>query len=165
MSCEDATRSLPCRIPLDISFTANHEKDYSFQLKCKVKRKATPLVLKVNAEGYSINLGITYTGPDGSETVYAVGKSDERIVNFGQIPVNGNALGQISVFNYSLYSFEYCWTLSCPGRFADLVCVEPVAGEVVAGSRASSQLSFKPTKKVTLHHCQLTLDVSLPWLL
>lgn len=146
---------------MEISFTANHEKDYSFQLKCKVKRKATPLILKVNAEGYSINLGITYTGPDGSETEFSVGRSDERVVDFGQIPVNGNTLGQISVFNHSLYSFEYCWSLSCPSRFADVMLVEPLAGEVVAGSRASSQLNFKPTKKMSLHRCQLILDVSL----
>ena len=149
------------RIPLEISFKATQEKDYSFQLKCKVKRKTTPLILKVNAEGYSINLGITYTGPDGVETEFSVGKTDQRVVNFGQIPVNSSTLGQISVFNHSLYSFEYCWSLSCPGRYAEVVSVEPLAGEVVAGSKASSQLNFKPNRKTTLHHCQLILDVSL----
>lgn len=148
------------RIALEVSFTATQEKDYSFQLKCKVKRKVTPLILKVNAEGYSINLGITYTGPDGMETKFSVGKTDSRVVNVGQIPVNSSTLGQISVFNHSLYSFEYCWSLSCPARYAEVLSMEPLAGEVMAGSRASSQLNFKPSKKMTLHKCQLILDVS-----
>jgi hypothetical protein len=147
---------------LDISFTANHEKNYSFQLKVKVKRKVTPLILKVTAEGYSINLGISYTGPGGPETKFSVGKADERVVDFGRIKVNDDVLGQVSVFNRSLYSFEFCWRLSCPGRFADMILVRPLAGEVVAGGRAISQLSFKPTKMMTLHNCQLILEVMYP---
>ena len=152
-----------CRVPVDVTFTAHQEKQYSFQLKCKVKRKSTPLILKISAEGYSINLGITYTSPDGSETKFSIGKSDERVIDFGQVQVNDSALGKLSVFSYSLYSFEYCWISSCDTRFIDrdAITVEPRKGEVIAGSRVSSQLKFKPTKKMTLYNCLLTLEVGL----
>ncbi len=144
---------------MEINFTAHHEKDYNFKLKCKVKRKVTPLILRVNAEGYSINLGLSYTSPDGSKLKLPVGRSDERKIDFGQVQVNDNALGEVSLFNHGLYSFEYRWLISNPSRHAEVVCIDPVKGEVGAGSRTTSHLMFKPTKKTTLKNCQLTLEV------
>lgn len=148
-----------CRTAVELSLTPQLEKDYSFRLKCKIKCKVTPLVLKVKADGYSINLGLTYTSPDGSELKLPVGRSDERKIEFGQVEVNDNALGQISIFNHSLYSFEYRWVLSHQSKHVGVVCVDPAAGEVSAGSRVASHLMFKPGKKMTLKNCQLTLNV------
>ena len=151
----------PCRVAVEIHFTAHHEKDYNFKLKCKVKRKVTPLVLRVNAEGYSINLGISYISPDGSELKLPVGRADQRRIDFGQVQVNDSALGEISLFNHSLYSFEYRWALSNPSKYAEVVVVEPDRGEVGVGCRANSRLMFKPTKKMTLQNCKLTLEVRM----
>lgn len=146
---------------MELRFTPHHEKDYSFQLKCKVKSKATPLLLKVTAEGYSINFNLIYTSPDGSELQLPIKPSDERKIDFGKVEVNDNALGQISVSNKSQYNFEYRWVLSHmhKSHHIGVVSVEPEAGEVAAGTRAASQLTFSPNKKMTLKNCLLTLEV------
>lgn len=148
------------RTAVEVSFTPHNEKDYSFRLKCKVKCKATPLVLKVTAEGYSINLGLSYTSPEGSEVKLPVGRSDERKIRFGQVQVNESALGQIFIFNHSLHAFEYRWLLTLQGRQVGVVNVEPGAGQVPPGGREVSQLKFSPGRKITLRDCQLTLSVS-----
>lgn len=151
------------RRSVELSLTVREEKDYSFQLKCKVKRKATPLFLRVTAEGYSINLGLCYLSPDGSELKLPIGKSDNRKIDFGEIQVNDNVLGEISVVNHSLYSFEYHWFISNPGHHGTgkVVTIQPEAGEVSAGGKVCSQLMFNPTKKMTLRNCQLTLRVRI----
>lgn len=149
-----------CRISVEVNFTAHHEQYYSFKLKCKIKRKVMPLVMKVTAEGYSINLGLSYINPDGSELKLPIGRSDSRVIDFGQVQVNEDSLGQIAVLNHSFYSFEYRWLLSHSSRHVGVVTVDPEVGEVSAGSRTFSQLMFRPSKKMTLQNCQLTLEVS-----
>lgn len=149
----------PSRVAVEIHFTANHEKDYDFKLKCKVKRKVTPLILRVKAEGYSINLGLSYVSPDGSTLKLPVRKDEKRKIDFGQVQVNDSALGEISVCNTGLYSFEYHWLLTCGGKYGEVIDIEPIKGEVGAGKRATAHLMFKPTKKMTLRNCHLMLQV------
>ena len=151
------------RIPVTVSFTARHEQDYNFSLNCKIKHKPDPLVLNVKAKGYAINTALSYTSPGGTEISLPVGKSETRVINFGSVPVNERALGQISVFNNGEYNMEYKWVLSskCKTKAGgDLVCLSPIEGTVVPQDRAKFEVTFSPPSKMVLKGCEIQLQVS-----
>ncbi len=145
---------------MNIYFTPHQETDYNFKLKCKIKRKTTPLVLKVRAEGYKINVGLSYSSPDGNEIHIPVGKTEKRVIDFGRIPVKDRALGQISVLNQSQYFIEYQWNIVHPSKYGEVVSIRPQRGIVKAGEKEISQLQFIPTAKMALKNCQAVLEVS-----
>ncbi len=151
------------RIPITISFVARHEQEYNFYLKCKIKCKPDPLLLTIKATGYSINTTLTYTAPDETTFSLPTGKTDTRSINFGSLPVNERALGQISVFNNGQYNIEYKWLLSskCKTKSGmDLVTLSPLEGTVVPQDKASCEIIFSPPSKMSLKGCEIQLQVS-----
>ena len=142
-----------------ICFSASQEKDYSFALKCNIKRKVAPLLLKVKAEGYSVNVGLSYSTPEGSSMKLPVGRSDKRSINFGQVMVNDKTIGQLTLHNLSLYNFEYHWEIVHQSRHRGVVSFEPQQGKISANNKEVTQLQFLPTTKMTLKNCQLILEV------
>ena len=154
-----------CRLPIEISFTVQQEDEFNFNLRCNVKRKPTPLVLNVKAEGYAINATLSYISPDGMETNLPVARSEKRIINFGQVPVNEKALGQVSLSNTGQYSFEYQWVLfeRCQKRqetdTQPIVSIVPERGMVEPNERVRCELAFAPPSKLTLKGCELRLEV------
>lgn len=145
-----------CRLPLEIRFTAEHQKDYAFILKCKIKSKMTPLSMKVKAEGYNIEIGLSHSSPNSSEVEFPVGQLDTRVLDLGQVQINEKRMEQLSIFNHSLYSFEYRWTISHQSRH---VKIQPESGEVAPANKQVCQLLFLPSTKMVLQNCQLTLEV------
>lgn len=73
------------RLPIDISFTATQEQEFNFNLQCSVRRKPSPLVLNVKAEGYAFSTALSYTSPDNNEVPLPVGRGARRVINFGQV--------------------------------------------------------------------------------
>ena len=158
---------LLCRLPIEISFTATQDQDFNFNLQCRVKRKPTPLVLNVKAQGYAVNAALSYTSPDGEEKSLPITKNEKRMINFGHVPVNERALGRISLYNNGQYAFEYRWMLSerclMPGGFGKgqtLVSIDPEQGTVEPHDRSCCELAFAPASKMTLKGCEIMLDVS-----
>ena len=145
---------------MDISFTSSQENDYGFKLLCKIKRKVSPLMLKVKAETYSIDVGLLYSSPDGTKLELPMGRSEKRVIDFGRIPIHDKVMGQLSVINRSLFSFEYHWKIMHQSRKVGVVSIEPQTGEIGAGKREIAELQYTPTTKVELKNCQLVLEVS-----
>ena len=155
------------RLPVEICFTATQALDFNFNLQCRVKRKPTPLVLNVKAQGYSVNAALSYTSPDGEERSLPIAKNEKRTINFGHVPVNERALGRISLYNNGQYPFEYRWVLSekCLlaggyGKSQTLVSVDPGKGMVEPHDRSCCELAFAPPSKMKLKACEILLDVS-----
>ena len=154
-------------MPVEVCFTANQEQDFNFNLQCRVKRKPTPLMLNVKAQGYSVNASLSYTSPDGEEKSLPVAKSEKRVINFGHVSVNERALWRISLYNNGQYAFEYRWVLSerchMQGGFdreQSLVCIDPEQGMVEPHDHICCELAFAPPSKMTLKGCEITLEVS-----
>jgi hydrocephalus-inducing protein len=162
-------------LPIDISFTATQDQDFNFNLQCRVKRKPTPLVLNVKAQGYAINAALSYTSPNGEEMSLPITKNEKRMINFGHVPVNERALGRISLYNNGQYALEYRWVLSerCllpgggggGGGFGSsgqtLVSIAPEEGTVEAHDKSCCELVFAPPSRVTLKGCEIMLDVNM----
>ena len=162
-----------CRLPIEISFTATQGQDFNFNLQCRVKRKPTPLMLNVKAQGYAINAALSYTSPDGEERSLPIGKNEKRMIIFGHVPVNERALGRISLYNNGQYAFEYRWVLSerclMPGgggfdKGRTLVSVDPEHGTVEPHDKNCCELAFAPPSKMTLKGCEIMLDVSIMYI-
>jgi len=54
---------------------AAQEGEYNFNLQCSVRRKPSPLLLNVKAEGYAISTSLSYTNPEGQEESLPVGQN------------------------------------------------------------------------------------------
>ena len=147
------------RLPVEIKFTANHQKDYSFTLKCKVHCKMTFLSMKVKAEGYSIKLGLSHSSPDTREVDLSVKQSDARVLDLGPVQINEKRMEQLTIFNQSLYSFEYRWTLTHRSMRVAMFSITPECGKVSPDNRQVCQLLFEPTTKMKFKNYQLTLEV------
>ena len=164
------TKTILCttsRLPVEISFTASQEQDFNFNLQCKVKRKPTPLILNVKAQGYAVNATLSYTSPDGVEMSLPMARAEKRIINFGQVPVNERALGRISLYNNGQYPFEYGWVLSerCRTRGGlggdrTLVSINPEKGMIDPHDRSCCELAFAPPSKLNLKGCEIVLEAS-----
>ena len=94
-------------------------------------------------------------------------KSERRVINFGQVPVNERALGRISLCNNGQYAFEYGWIFSercrMQGGFDKdqaLVSVNPEKGMVEPHERCCCELAFAPPAKMNLKGCEIFLEVS-----
>lgn len=55
------------RIPINLNFTANSDKEVNFNLICKIKRKSQPLGINVKGEGYSMNCTLLCEDSNGNK--------------------------------------------------------------------------------------------------
>ncbi len=121
-------------------------------------------MLNIKATGFTINAALTYTAPNGTALALPMGKSDTRVINFGSLPVNERALGQISVFNNGQYNMQYKWLLSnkCKTKTGvDLVTLSSLEGTVKPQDKDKCEIIFSPPSKMTLKGCEIQLQVSL----
>jgi len=161
------------KLPVVISFMAAQEGEYNFNLQCSVRRKPSPLLLNVKAEGYAISTSLSYTNPEGQEESLPVGQGEKRTIDFGQVPVNERALGQVSILNHGQYSFEYHWVISKRWRTGHQeqwqLAVTPEQGMVEPYDRVGCELSFSPSTEMVLKGCEIMLEIvngpSLPIML
>ena len=72
-----------CSVPVRIYFTPNSEKEVNFNLTCRVKRKTTPLMLNVKAEGYSMNCLVLCEDSVGNKIEFSGRAINE--INFGEV--------------------------------------------------------------------------------
>jgi len=142
---------------------AKKQLEYSFTLKCKVKRKMTLLTMKVKAEGYSIQFGLYHSSPGKEAIELPIGRRDTRTLDFGQVQIHEKKVEVISVVNRSLYNLEYRWSISTPNtKQLGMLSIEPQSGEVVPTGKIMSYLSFLPSASTVLENSLLTLEVWNP---
>ena len=70
---------------MEIAFTAVHEREFLFRLKCSISKSPMPLVLNVKTEGYAVQFGISVISADGQETKMSLDRHAERMINFEEV--------------------------------------------------------------------------------
>lgn len=83
-----------------------------------------------------------------------------------QVQVNERSVRTVSVINNGRYGLEYCWETNERARLlggldGGLIAITPPQGSVEAHQRATSEVTFNPTSKVSLKGCELLLKVRL----
>lgn len=73
------------RVPIEVSFTASLPQEFNFNLECRVKRKPSLLRLNVKAGGYSVRMGLSFTGPNGEELEVPIQSKTNRTISFGRV--------------------------------------------------------------------------------
>ena len=84
--CELALRfHFSIRLPVEVSVIATKEQEFNFNLHCQVKRKPSPAVLNVKAEGYAINVSLSCKGTQGEEFTLAIGRASKATIDMGEV--------------------------------------------------------------------------------
>lgn len=74
-----------CRLPINVSFVATREREYNFNVQCQVKKKPSPIILNVKAEGFLINYTLHYEDCKGSMVELLTGKGLARTIDLGEV--------------------------------------------------------------------------------
>lgn len=91
-------------LPVEITFMPKYELTYNYNLQCKIKRKARPLILNVKGEGYKIH-----------HTVYAdnprqeVQSGEPFNFDFGEFFINEKKTKQVILMNNGEFNFDFVW--------------------------------------------------------
>ena len=73
------------RLPINVSFVPTQEREYNFNLQCMVKKKPTPIILNVKAEGFLITYTLHYEDRKGAMTELPTGKGTTRRIELGKV--------------------------------------------------------------------------------
>ena len=68
-----------------MSFVATREREYNFNLQCQVKKKPTPIILNVKAEGFLITYTLHCEDCKGSMIELLTGKGLTRRIDLGKV--------------------------------------------------------------------------------
>lgn len=84
------------RLPVRVSFVATREREYNFNLQCQVKKKPSPVILNVKAEGFLITYTLHYEDCKGSMVeIPTTKKGPKKCIDLGE------------VLNHYYYSVSY----------------------------------------------------------
>lgn len=152
------------RIPITVFFTAQKEREYSFNVQCSVKRKSTPITLNVKAEVYAISVSIEHETSDGTVVRLSEGKGAGRRIDMGTVQVNEKSVCVLYVVNGGRYGLEYSWDMNercriLGGLDGQLITITPGEGTVDPFQRVSCMVTFNPNRAVSLKGCQLELKI------
>ncbi|XP_063716545.1 hydrocephalus-inducing protein homolog isoform X4 [Symsagittifera roscoffensis] len=142
------------RAPLDLFFTAPSDKEYNFNLICRVKHRREPLMLNVKAEGFSVRADLVCESASGQMVKLTANGRNE--INLKQVEPNEQAVRSLQVSNPGKYAISYKWTIS---SHRELVSISPEEGELKPGQKCSTTLAFLSAKNCELRNCILTLEV------
>ena len=162
------------RVEVEVEFSPSEEKEYNFNLPCRIKKKPQVLSLNVKGEGYAIH-DVLLLEEDG-EGAQARQLSVEAVTpaTFGRVPVHEHAVKRLALANSGKVNFDFAWSITgspsrvpranalyvakgrapAPGALAaaalKAVRVHPEKGRVTRGSRINCQVEFSPDSELCL---------------
>lgn len=70
---------------MEIGFTAVHEREILFRLKCSVSKSLVPLFLNVKTQGYAVQFGVSVVSANGQEMTMPLDRHAERVIDFEEV--------------------------------------------------------------------------------
>ena len=71
------------RIPITISYKPANESEVNFNVICRVKKKATPLMMNVKAQGFKVNVEVLCEDSNGQKV--KLSQTGTNVINFGNV--------------------------------------------------------------------------------
>ncbi|XP_053402100.1 hydrocephalus-inducing protein homolog isoform X11 [Mercenaria mercenaria] len=146
------------KIPVDLYFTPNSDKEVNFNLTCNVRRKTLPVTLNVKAEGYSMDCTLLCEDSLGNRVELSPDGLSQ--INFGEVEVNEQQIRNLFILNSGKFNFDFNWELNMATKRKDMVSMTPMSGGVNHGERKKCILSFCPSSRMTLRDSELALKIS-----
>lgn len=153
-----ATIPAKSRMPIELYFVPNSDKEVNFNLVCRVKRKVLPVTLNVKAEGYAMNCQLLCEDSQGVNKEFV--SDGINIIRFGEVEVNEKQLRNLTILNTGKFNFDYQWELHMSNKKKEMVTIEPMTGGVENGKRVNCKLTFCPPCRTTLKDTQIVLKIS-----
>ncbi|KAK3085440.1 hypothetical protein FSP39_003318 [Pinctada imbricata] len=150
-----ATVPARSKIPIELYFTPNSDKEVNFNLTCQVRRKVLPVTLNVKAEGYSMNCSLQCEDSQGNKLEFV-----DNGPQYHQVEVNEKQIRNLTIMNTGKFNFDYQWELHMSSKKKEMVAIEPMSGSVLNGDKQNCRLTFCPPCRTTLKDTELVLSVA-----
>jgi hydrocephalus-inducing protein len=138
------------QIPIEVLFMPKYELDYNYNLTCNVKRKARPLVLNVNGEGYKIHHQVLA----GSNRI-EMQPGEPHLFEFGEFFINEKKTKTVKLVNKGEFNFDYVWRRQA-NRW---IKVTPDTGSVPKGEEVQFEINYLPQYEHDLKNYKMQLQI------
>ena len=71
------------RIPVKITYKPTSEAEVNFNVVCRVKKKTTPLLINVKAQGFKVNMEVVCEDSNGMKVMLS--QNGTNVINFGDV--------------------------------------------------------------------------------
>ncbi|GAB1599203.1 hypothetical protein Ahia01_000197500, partial [Argonauta hians] len=144
------------RFPIKLSFLPLVTNIVSFNLKCIVVGKVTPLQINVKGGGYSVECAVFCADSEG--IVMELTKTGDNEIDFGNVEVHETVTRTVTISNSGKVYFDFEWSLN--EKASQLLEISNLSDYVKSGKKSVSVISFCPSKKLSLLGCKFYLKIS-----
>ena len=127
---------------IEITFMPRVEKEFNYNLLCKVKQRMKPLTLNVKGVGYTIVHGVFLDNKPDMKLL----RKGEHVIDFGDFFINDKRERSIRIENNGGFNFHY----SFKRNGADYLKITPDSGTVTKGSKVNVTLTLLPLNRINL---------------
>ena len=136
---------------IEITFMPRVEKEFNYNLQCKVKQRMKPLTLNVKGVGYTIVHGVFLDNKPEMKLL----RKGEHVIDFGDFFINDKRERSIRIENNGGFNFHY----SFKRNGADYLKITPDSGTVTKGSKVNVTLTLLPLNKINLNNHKIFLNI------
>jgi len=136
--------------PVEITFMPKFELTYNYNLQCKVKRKARPLILNVKGEGYKIHHTVMANNPRQE-----VKAGEPFNFDFGEFFINEKKTKKVVLLNNGEFNFDFVWKR----QVNKYIKITPETGTVQKGTEMNIDIDYAPISEHEMKNFKLMLTI------
>jgi hydrocephalus-inducing protein len=148
MLVEPASGTVPAKgkIPIELTFKPQDQRQFAFNLKCAIGNQTKPLCLNVKTEGFTMQTALVCEDPNGLKVELT--PDDMNVIHLGEIEKNEVTYRNLHVMNSGKHSVDFEWFLTSEYEdSAAYFTIEPSTGMIAAGEKTVSVLKFQAKKE------------------
>ena len=151
------------KIAFDVIFTPKNPQPFDVLLRCDVRKKSTPLILRLQTDAYIVKAAIQSI-PSGP-VIQGVAALNPDVpypaLDFGAVRLREKAQRFVTVQNLGAYPMEYVWTVESDVKksLSHIVLQHP-SGIVVAQDQVACEIDFLPVKVCNLAGINIVCTVT-----
>ncbi len=146
------------KIPIEITFTPQAEKEYNINLECNINNKPQKISLNIKGEGYTVHDSLVLKDDGGSShDIVNISSDTVTEVDFGFVQVNSKVTKYVELSNTGKLHYDFVWGKI---RGFPFIQINPSHGTVRKGDKVRCALSFEPLKECQASSIPLACTVA-----
>lgn len=142
---------------IDVIFAPKCEKQFNFNLLCKINKKPLPIKINIKAEGYAIREKLYFDHSDGS--MYHLVQGNDavgNILDFGRVQVNEKSIKRVTIVNLGKFNIDFSWK----GISKSPLKVFPLVGTIVSGGSCVCEIQFMSKSVISLKSTKFVCQIA-----
>ena len=137
------------KMAFDVIFTPKNAQPFDLLLRCDVKKKSTPLVLRLQTDAYIVKAAVQCipSGPVYQGVALPNPDVSYPTLDFGAVRIREKSQRFVNVQNLGSYPMEFVWSVEADTKrsLSHIVFQQP-SGIVGAQSQVACEIDFQPAK-------------------